>query len=99
MDAEFSTELEDDSAVQVAQELLRFFQYCKQGDEITAKAELDKLPPLQSWLLQAGSNQAARSSSSRVNTAESTSESEEEQGDKMEVDDGWTAVKTRRKQK
>lgn len=98
MDTQFNTEMEDDSAVQVAQELLRFFQYCKQGDEVTAKAELDKLPPLQNWLLRQEPNKPARSSSTQVNSA-SSSESEEEQGDKMEVDDGWTAVKTRRKQK
>ena len=75
MDEHFNTELHDDSAMQVAEELLRFHRYCTENNETSAVAELEKLPPLQSWLV---TNEPVRRTQSRSIVEEDSSEGEEE---------------------
>lgn len=97
MDTNFSTELEDNSAIQVANELLRFHRYCMEGAEAMAVEELAKLAPLQPWIMTRESIGAANNQSSQVKN-DSSSSSEEEDDKQMEtVDDDWVEVKTRRK--
>lgn len=94
MDEHFNTELHDDSAMQVAEELLRFHRYCTENNEGLAMAELEKLPPLQSWLV---TNEPVRRTQSHPIVEEDSSEGEEESAKDMEVADEWTEVKSRRK--
>ena len=94
MDEHFDTELHDDSAMQVAEELLRFHRYCTENNEGLAVAELEKLPPLQSWLV---TNEPVRRTQIRSIVEEDSSEGEEESAKDMEVADEWTEVKSRRK--
>ncbi|XP_076659113.1 uncharacterized protein LOC143362645 [Halictus rubicundus] len=94
MDEHFNTELQDDSAMQVAGELLRFFHYCCQNNETMAVAELEKLPPLQSWLVNG--EPVRRTQNSSVIESDS-SEDEEEASEDMQVADGWTEVRSRQK--
>lgn len=94
MDTTFNTELEDDSAIQVAEELVRFYRLCVSNSE-NSLTELEKLPPLQSWLRAEISRNSLSQRSSRQN--DSSSESDEATNDQMEVEDEWTTVKTRRK--
>lgn len=92
MDDEFNTELEDDSSKQVAAELLRFYRYCMEGDELTAKTEFEKLPPLQSWL---NLEQPVRPT--RPVRRESSSSDENMDVDKnKQENDEWTVVTNRR---
>lgn len=92
MDDEFNTELQDDSSIQVAEELLRFYRYCVQGDELTAKMEFEKLPPLQSWL-----NMEQPAQPIRPVKHESSSSDEDMDVDKNEQEEnGWTVVTNRR---
>lgn len=94
MDDAFQTELQDDSALDVAKELLRFYKYCTSGDESTAVAELAKLPAAQPWLTGQKPVKEGQSQSKQIAT-DVGNESDEEV-EKMEEDDGWTEVKTRR---
>lgn len=96
MDDQFNTQLEDNSATQVAGELLRFFQYCVANNENLAVAEFEKLPALQTWIV---CNEPTRTNrNSYIPEDDSSSESEEEVTGNMEVaDDEWTEVRTRRK--
>lgn len=88
MDDEFNTELEDDSSMQVAAELLRFYRYCLEGDELTAKTEFEKLPPLQSWL-----NLEQPVQPTRPVRRESSSSDEDMDVDKnKQENDEWTVV-------
>lgn len=90
MDDRFSTELQDDSSIQVAEELLRFYRYCMEGDELTAKTEFEKLPPLQSWL---NLEQPARP----TRPVKHDSSSDEDMDiDKNKQEDEWTVVTNRR---
>ncbi|XP_071561729.1 uncharacterized protein [Temnothorax nylanderi] len=92
MDDAFNTELQDDSSMQVAEELLRFYRYCIAGDESTAKTEFEKLPQLQSWL---NLEQPARPT--RTVRREPSSSEEDMDVDKNEQgEDGWTVVTNRR---
>jgi len=92
MDDEFNTELEDNSSMQVAAELLRFYRYCLEGDEPTAKTEFEKLPPLQSWL---NLEQPVRHT--RPVRRESSSSDEDMDVDKnKQENDEWTVVTNRR---
>ncbi|XP_033341131.1 pre-rRNA-processing protein TSR2 homolog [Megalopta genalis] len=92
MDEHFNTELEDNSATQVAEELLRFFHYCCENNESMAVTELEKLPPLQSWLLTR--TPIRRIQNSSIIESDS-SEDEEEVHQDMQVADEWTEVKSR----
>lgn len=98
MDEHFNTQLEDNSAIQVAEELLRFYHYCVEKNESVAVAELQKLPPQQSWI---SSNEPRIRSinNTRAQQDESSSSDEEDATHgSMEVgDDEWTEVKTRQK--
>jgi len=95
MENQFSTELQDDSTVQVAAELLRFYQYCIESNESTAKAEFDKLPPLQSWLI---SEQPSRPTISVSVPIQHEDTSDEDMDvDKNENGDEWTVVTRRRR--
>ncbi|XP_012258314.2 pre-rRNA-processing protein TSR2 homolog [Athalia rosae] len=95
MDEAFQTELQDDSAIDVAKELLRFYQYCLAGDESTAVIELAKLPPSQTWITgrKPGSDSQGQGRQQVVTTEQNNSI---ENIEKMEEDDGWTEVKTRK---
>lgn len=93
MDEHFNTELQDDSAMQVAEELLKFYRYCTENTENLVMIELAKLPPLQPWLV---TNEPAK----RIQTSyaiENNSSAEEETSDAMQVVDEWTEVRGRRK--
>lgn len=93
MDEHFNTELQDDSAMQVAEELLKFYRYCTENNENLVTIELAKLPPLQPWLV---TNEPAK----RIQTfcaIENDSSEEEETSDGMEVVDEWTEVRGRRR--
>ncbi|XP_050585041.1 uncharacterized protein LOC126919623 [Bombus affinis] len=93
MDEHFNTELQDDSAMQVAEELLKFYRYCTENTENLVTIELAKLPPLQPWLV---TNEPAK----RIQTfraIENDSSEEEETSDGMQVVDEWTEVRGRRK--
>lgn len=93
MDDQFNTELQDDSSIQVAEELLRFYRYCIEGDELKAKTELEKLPPLQSWL---NLEQPVRPTRP-VKHESSSSDDDDMDIDKNEQEgDGWTVVTNRR---
>ncbi|XP_043278954.1 uncharacterized protein [Venturia canescens] len=99
MDTNFSTELEDNSAIQVANELLRFYKYCKEGNELIALEELSKLPALQPWIMTSEPMRERHVRASRTENAnESDSESDGSNDHKMEtMNDDWVEVKTRRK--
>jgi len=97
MDTQFSTELEDNSAIQVANELLRFHRYCMEGNEAAAVEELAKLPPLQSWIMTRESIRDRNDHKASTNN-DSSSDSDGEDVKQMDaVDDEWVEVKTRRK--
>lgn len=91
----FNTEMEDGSAAQVAEVLLTFYHYCTEGNESTARTELEKLPPLQPWLLPVQQNRTAvncSSSSSSFNEDMDT-----ESMDTNEGEEGWTTVRSGRR--
>ncbi|XP_066595693.1 pre-rRNA-processing protein TSR2 homolog [Prorops nasuta] len=91
MDQHFNTQLEDDSPVQVATELMRFYKYCCDGNEATAVEELNKLLPLNTWIT------TREPISRRSAPRETSSESEEDEEEGMEViKEEWTEVKARR---
>lgn len=90
MDAQFNTELEDNSCIEVAKELLRFHHYCLEGNTNTIKTEIEKLLPLQKWIEPRNPN----SNTVRVNENESSSE---EESMDVETSNEWTEVRTRRK--
>ncbi|CAL1688248.1 unnamed protein product [Lasius platythorax] len=93
MDEQLNTILEDDSTVQVAEELLRFYRYCMEGNESTAKTELEKLPPLQPWLTCERPVRSTRP----LPLKEDSSSDEDMDVDKNEQEnDGWTVVTNRR---
>lgn len=46
----FSTELEDESHYEVADELEKFFRHFEDGEMAKAEQEFDMLPPMQSWI-------------------------------------------------
>ncbi|XP_076751187.1 uncharacterized protein LOC143423613 [Xylocopa sonorina] len=94
MDEHFNTELQDGSAIQVAEELLRFHRYCMENNENLAATELAKLPPLQSWLVTA---EPVRKVQDSCAMESESSESEEETAISAEVTDEWTEVRSRRK--
>ncbi|XP_063971839.1 uncharacterized protein LOC135159755 [Diachasmimorpha longicaudata] len=98
MESEFQTELEDGSAIQVAEQLLKFYRYCTEGNEAVAVTEMEKLPSLKTWILtreeirQRGNNRTVP-----VNE-QSHSDSEDNEA-QMEVstNDDWVEVRTKRK--
>lgn len=94
MDEHFNTELQDNSAMQVAEELLRFYHYCIENNENLAMVELEKLPPLQSWII---TNEPIKKIQNSCTIENDSSENEEEISVCMKVSDEWTEVKTRRK--
>lgn len=94
MDDQFDTEVQDDSITQVAEELLRFHRYCVEGNESIAKTELDKLPPLQSWLSSERPVQPTRSEPVKHEPSSSVEDMDVD-GNEQEKD-GWTVVTNRR---
>lgn len=94
MDEHFNTELEDNSAVQVAEELYRFSRYCIENNETLAMAELAKLPPVQTWLL---TNEPSKRIQHASVMESDSSDGEQETSNTMDVVDDWTEVKSRRK--
>lgn len=92
MDDRFSTELQDESSIEVAEELLRFYRYCMEGDEVTAKAELEKLPQLQSWL---NLEQPVRPTRPVKHESSSDEDMDIDKNEKKEEDE-WTVVTNRR---
>ncbi|KZC10953.1 PREDICTED: uncharacterized protein LOC107189045 [Dufourea novaeangliae] len=93
MEEHFNTELQDNSAIQVAEELLRFFNYCVKSNESIAVTEIEKLPPLQSWLV---TNEPVRRTQNPV-IVENDSSEDETASQEMQVTDEWTEVRSRRK--
>lgn len=91
MDDQFNTEVHDDSCTAVATDLLKFFQYCIKGDESSAIADLEKLPPEQSWL-----SKSTPQRTRPVPEKHNSSLEEDMEVDVNEKDDGWTTVKNRR---
>nr|XP_034172213.1 uncharacterized protein LOC117600642 [Osmia lignaria] len=94
MEEYFSTELQDDSAIQIAEELLRFHRYCIENNENVATIEFGKLPPLQSWLV---TNEPVKKIHSSYIMENDSSESETEASGDVKVEDEWVEVRTRRK--
>lgn len=98
MESEFQTELEDGSAMQVAEQLLRFRHYCVEGNEAVAVAEMEKLPPLKTWILtrdeirQHGNNRPAP-----VNEHSDSDNEGNEVEMQVPTNDDWVEVRTRRK--
>lgn len=91
----FNTEMEDGSAVEVAEILLKFYRYCTENEESTVKTELEKLPPLQPWLLL---SQPVQQNRSAVNCDNSRSPNEDMGTDEMDTnedEEGWTTVRRR----
>lgn len=93
MDEQLNTILEDNSTVQVAEELLRFYRYCIEGNESTAKTELEKLPPLQPWLI---CERPIRSTRPLPVQQDSNSDEDMNVDKNEQEDDGWTVVTNRR---
>lgn len=94
MDDQFNTEVQDDSSMQIAEELLRFHRYCMEDNKSTAKTEFEKLPPLQPWL---NSERPARQTCSQPANHKLGSLDEDMDVDKNEQkEDGWTVVTSRR---
>ncbi|XP_015516249.1 uncharacterized protein LOC107221683 [Neodiprion lecontei] len=99
MDEAFQTELQDDSAADVAKVLLRFHKYCMDGDEATAVTEMAKLPPLQPWIM---GRKPAKETLAQPKLLEGVRDEmkNDEAVEKMDAeeneDNGWTEVKTRR---
>jgi len=90
MDDQFNTDVQDNSIIQVAEELLRFHRYCMEGNESIAKTEFEKLPPLQSWL-------NSERSALPIPVKHEPSSSEDMDMDRNEQEkDGWTVVTNRR---
>ncbi|CAL7946434.1 unnamed protein product [Xylocopa violacea] len=94
MDEYFNTELQDNSAIQVAEELLRFHRYCMENNENLAVTELAKLPPLQLWLVTIEPVKKVQNTHPKESDS---SGSEEETAAGEEVTDEWTEVRSRRK--
>lgn len=95
MDDQFNTEVQDDSIMQVAEELLRFRRYCMEGNESIAKTEFEKLPPLQSWLY---TEQPSQPISSQPVKHQPSSSNENMDIDRNEQEnDEWTVITNRRK--
>ncbi|XP_015121275.1 uncharacterized protein LOC107044042 [Diachasma alloeum] len=98
MESEFQTELEDGSAIQVAEQLLKFHRYCVEGNEAVAVTEMDKLPSPKTWILtreeirQQGNNRP-------VPVNKQTHSDSEDNEEQMEVpaNDDWVEVRTKRK--
>ncbi|XP_014480966.1 PREDICTED: uncharacterized protein LOC106747697 [Dinoponera quadriceps] len=95
----FNTEMEDGSAAEVAEVLLKFYRYCLEGNETTARTELEKLPPLQPWLSVL---QPVRNNNYVTANRDSSSSSEEDMDtdnmDTKEVaEEGWTKVRSGRR--
>lgn len=101
MDTNFSTELEDNSAIQVANELVRFYKYCIDGNEAIATEEFSKLPPLQPWMDASKSMRERHDPLLRMESSdESDSDGDECNDKKMDTTtDDWVEVKTRRQKK
>lgn len=94
MDEHFNTELEDNSAIQVAEELLKFYRYSIENNANVLATELEKVPPLQSWLVTSEPVRKVENTSVMENDS---SEDEVETPSEMEVIDEWTEVRSRRK--
>lgn len=100
MDENFQTELQDNSAIEVAEQLLRFYRYCVEGNESLALEEREKLPLLQPWILSRDEISRRQNNRAPINNT-SSSDSDGENENTMEVtpdaSDDWVEVKTRRK--
>lgn len=93
----FSTELEDDSQYEVADELEKFVRYFKDGEMIKAEQDFDKLPPLQSWIntdrhtnVPCESVPAENNISNTMeeqNTSEDEDEEDKEDEESMDIED------------
>jgi Pre-rRNA-processing protein TSR2 len=104
MDSEFNTVCEDESPVEVSQELWKLFQLCRNNDHEKLNTEIQRLqrPDCKQWL-------AVRSVNATVAEQESESDSEEDTKDVSQVSaedqpmdisdpaDEWTVVKKGRK--
>jgi len=97
MEIHFNTELQDNSSVQVAAELLRFYQYCIEGNESVAKTEFDKLSPLQSWLSFEQPNRHTEQPTVSLPIQHEDSSDEDMDVDKNKDGDQWTVVIRRRR--
>ncbi|XP_029156688.1 uncharacterized protein LOC114929324 [Nylanderia fulva] len=93
MDEQLNTILEDNSTIQVAEELLRFHRYCMEGNESTAKTELEKLPPLQPWFT---CERPVRSTRPLPSKEDSSSDDDMDVDKNEQENDGWTVVTSRR---
>jgi len=87
MNDQFNTELQDDGTIQVARELLRFYQYCVDGDEFTAVTELEKLPASQPWL---NLERLVRPTLSQLVKYYSSSDEDMDVDRSEQEKDGWT---------
>ncbi|KOC68202.1 hypothetical protein WH47_03360 [Habropoda laboriosa] len=94
MEEHFITELEDDSAIQVAEDLLKFHRYCTENNANVLATELEKIPPLQPWLL---TSEPMHMVQTTCHLESGSSEDEKETPSDMEVIGEWTEVRSRRR--
>lgn len=92
----FNTDMRDGSAAEVAEVLVKFYQYCIEDKASIAMTELEKLPPLQSWFL---SLQPVQQNHSAMNCDSSSNSNEGMNTNNMDMntDEGWTMAKDRRR--
>lgn len=93
----FNTELEDGSTMEVAEVLLKFYRYCIEDNESTARTELEKLPPLQNWLLLQQPVQQNHTAANCRNGSSSDEDMDKDNMDKDETEEGWTTVRSGRR--
>lgn len=95
----FNTEMEDGSVMEVAEVLLKFYRYCIEGNESTARTELEKLPPLQNWLLLQQPVQQNHTAANCRNDSSSDEDMDKDNMDKDETEEGWTTVRSGRRRR
>ncbi|XP_015187095.1 PREDICTED: uncharacterized protein LOC107072035 [Polistes dominula] len=99
MEDAFNTELQDFSGKQVADELYRFYSKYNMGNVSEVESELEKLPPVQPWILPNKLRLRTLmkpSVAEQPNVAEMDSDSSEsdenEESMEIEKDSEWTVV-------
>nr|XP_012227499.1 PREDICTED: uncharacterized protein LOC105675157 isoform X2 [Linepithema humile] len=91
LNEKFSTELEDESHFEVADELEKFFRYFENREMVKAEQEFNMLPPVQSWIYtdrhinDPSVSVPAESKSSNTNIEEQDMDEDEESN--MDADD------------
>ncbi|XP_058798679.1 uncharacterized protein LOC131668485 isoform X2 [Phymastichus coffea] len=107
LDEDFNTRVEDDSEKEVARDILRFHNYITTNDMVTLTNELQKLPPLQPWIIPKfkflctakleGNSNGNNENKNNLDGIIGDSEAVKSNSD-MEVDsEGWSVIQRRKK--